>query len=378
VTLAPADRRLARARDLLGRAPVFDGHNDLAWEIRRQTEGDWRLMDPGGSLKGRTHTDLDRLHDGGVGAQFWSVYAPSTLPEPEALAVTLEQVDLVVRIVEAHPDRLALARDADGCRRAVASGRIASLLGAEGGHCIAGSLAVLRDLHRLGVRYLTLTHNHSTVWADSATDAARAGGLTDFGREVVREMNRIGMIVDLAHVAVSTMHAALDVTARPVLFSHSSARALVDNPRNVPDEVLRRLVVNGGVCQVAFVPYFVSEPCRAWVGEIQREMLARGLDPRDVEERQRLATGYAVEHPRPRATVGDVADHVDHVREVAGVDHVGLGGDFDGTDDLPEGLEDVAAYPRLIAELESRGWSDADLAKLTWGNVLRVVAEVCG
>lgn len=236
--------RLAEAREQLAGAPVFDGHNDLAWEIRRQVGGDLGAMDPGSSLRGRAHTDLDRLRAGGVGAQFWSVYAPSTLPEPEALTVTLEQIDLVVRMVQRHPDRLVLATTADGCTGAVASGRIAALLGAEGGHCIASSLSVLRTLHRLGVRYLTLTHNHSTAWADSATDQVRAGGLSDFGREVVAEMNRIGMIIDLSHVAVTTMHAALNATSKPVLFSHSSARALVDHPRNVPDEVLLRLPVN--------------------------------------------------------------------------------------------------------------------------------------
>jgi len=369
---------MAKARALLARAPVFDGHNDLPWEIRRRAGGDWRALDPGGSLRGKTHTDLERLRAGGVGAQFWSVYVPSTLPEPAALALTLEQVDLVRQMVAGNEDRLVLATDAAGCTDALASGRIASLLGAEGGHCIASSLGVLRSLHRLGVRYLTLTHSKSTAWADSATGEPRCGGLSELGRQVVAEMNRIGMIVDLSHVATSTMHAALDVSTKPVLFSHSSARALVDNPRNVPDEALRRLRDNGGVCQVAFVPHFVSASCSAWVAEAERAMLEQGLDPDDVEARERFLAGFTREHPRPRATLGDVADHVEHVREVAGADHVGLGGDFDGTDDLPEGLEDVSGYPRLIEELATRGWGEADLAKLTWGNVLRVVAEVCG
>jgi membrane dipeptidase len=375
---SPTGDRLSEARTLLSRAPVFDGHNDLPWELRRLTGGDLLAMDPGGSLRGKTHTDLERLRAGGVGAQFWSVYAPSTLSEPEALAVTLEQIDLVLRMVEGHPQELVLATTAGECAEAVARGRIASLLGAEGGHCIASSLANLRTLHRLGVRYLTLTHNHSTAWADSATDSPRAGGLNDFGRQVIAEMNRIGMIVDLSHVAVTTMHAALDATSRPVLFSHSSARALVDHPRNVPDEVLRRLPDNGGVCQVAFVPAFVSVACNAWLEEVRAAMRDRGLDPRNVEAREHFSAPFAVEHPRPRARLSDVANHVEHVREVVGVDHVGLGGDFDGTDDLPEGLEDVSAYPHLIAELASRGWTDMELAKLTWGNVLRVVTEVCG
>jgi len=371
-------KRIAAAQAVLAEAPVFDGHNDLPWEIRRLAGGDLRALDPGTSLAGRTHTDLDRMSAGGVGAQFWSVYAPSTLPEAEALAVTLEQVDLVHRMIALHPDRLVLATNAEDCRRAVAGGRIASLLGAEGGHCIASSLAVLRDLHRLGVRYLTLTHNHSTGWADSATDEPRAGGLSAFGREVVAEMNRIGMIVDLSHVSATTMHAALDASSRPVLFSHSSSRALVDHPRNVPDDVLRRLRDNGGVCQVTFVPPFVSEACRVWTEMAQRTMEDRGLDPEDLGERARFLSAFELEHPQPAATLSEVADHVEHVRKVAGLDHVGLGGDFDGTDALPRGLEDVTGYPRLLAELAGRGWAQAELGKLTWGNVLRVVERVCG
>lgn len=369
---------IAAARAVLAEAPVFDGHNDLPWEIRRLAGGDLRALDPGTSLAGRTHTDLARLRAGGVGAQFWSVYAPSTLPEAEALAVTLEQVDLVHRMIALHPDRLVLATGADDCRRAVAGGRIASLLGAEGGHCIASSLAVLRDLHRLGVRYLTLTHNQSSGWADLATDEPRVGGLSEFGREVVAEMNRIGMIVDLSHVSVTTMHAALDASSRPVLFSHSSSRALVDHPRNVPDDVLRRLPANGGVCQVTFVPSFVSEACRVWTRMAERTMIDRGLDPEDQDERARFLSGFELEHPQPAATLAEVADHVEHVRRVAGLDHVGLGGDFDGTDVLPQGLEDVTGYPRLLAELAGRGWTGAELAKLTWKNVLSVVERACG
>ena len=375
-SLTPA--RLAQARAVLAGAPIFDGHNDLPWAIRRLAGGDLGVLDPGTSLAGRTHTDLGRLAAGGVGAQFWSVYAPSSLPAAEALAVTLEQIDLVRRMVALHPDRLVLAMSAADCRRAQSAGRIASLLGAEGGHCIASSLSVLRTLHRLGVRYLTLTHYRSTSWADSATDASRAGGLSGFGREVVAEMNRIGMIVDLAHVAITTMHAALDVTSKPVIFSHSCARARVDNPRNVPDDVLHRLPGNGGVCQVAFVPCFVSEPCWAWTERARQCMLERGLNADDVDEVDGFSARFAAEQPPPRATVADVADHIDHIRSVAGVDHVGLGADYDGTDALPEGLEDVSCYPKLIGELASRGWSDSDLAKLTWGNVLRVVEEACG
>ena len=356
---------------------VFDGHNDLPWEIR-QAGGDLRVINPGMRLGGRTHTDLERLAKGRVGAQFWSVYAPSTLPEQEALLTTLEQIDLVHRMVSLHSDHLTLATSAADCQRAIDEGRIASFIGAEGGHCIASSLGVLRMLHRLGVRYLTLTHNHGTAWADSATDVARAGGLSDFGREVVVEMNRIGMIVDLSHVAPSTMHAALEATSKPILFSHSSAWALVDHPRNVPDDILMQLPANGGVCQVTFVPAFVSESCRHWLDEVSEAMEAEGQDGNDLEARDRFGSEFAKTHPRPRATVADVADHIDHVREVAGVDHVGLGGDFDGTDDLPQGLDDVSCYPNLIAELRDRSWSHDELAKLTWKNVVRVVGEVCG
>ncbi len=369
---------LAEARALLGEAPVFDGHNDLPWAVRKLSGGDLSAADPGSSLAGRTHTDLDRLAAGGVGAQFWSVYVPSTLPEPEAVATTLEQIDLVHRMVTRYPDRLAPAVSAADCVRAHEEGRIASLLGAEGGHSIGSSLAVLRMLHTLGVRYLTLTHNNSTAWADSATDAERAGGLSVFGREVVAEMNRIGMIVDLSHVAVSTMHAALDVASKPVLFSHSGARALVDHPRDVPDDVLKRLAGNGGVCQVTFVPAFISAAYKAWTDRLIAAMAAQGLDWQDLDARDGFALEFATHDPRPRTTVADVADHVDHVRDVAGVDHVGLGGDYDGVDLLPEGLDDVSCYPNLIAELSRRGWAREDLTKLTWHNVLRVVGEVCG
>jgi membrane dipeptidase len=358
--------------------PVFDGHNDLAWALHKLTGGDLDALDPGDSLLGRTHTDLPRLAAGGVGAQFWSVYVPSTLGEPDALVATLCQIDLVHRMIERHPDRLVLATTAAGVRDAAASGRIGSLLGAEGGHCIASSLGVLRMLHRLDVRYLTLTHNHATDWADSATDTERSGGLSGFGRDVVREMNRLGIIVDLSHVAVTTMHDALDITANPILFSHSSARALVDHPRNVPDEVLARLPANGGVCQVTFVPAFVCAAYYDWTRQIPGPPDGDGLDHRDLEKQARGAARFALDHPRPRATVADVADHIDHVRDVAGIDHVGIGGDYDGVDVMPEGLEDVTCYPRLLAELRSRGWSPENLARLSWRNVLRVVEDSCG
>ena len=332
----PSPSSLQRAAELLRRTPLVDGHNDLAWAHREQAGYDLGRLDVGTRLAS-THTDLPRLREGGVGAQFWSVYVPSTLSGEAAVLATLEQVDFVRRMVAAYPDDLAPAASADDIARVFASGRIASLLGAEGGHSIGESLAVLRQLYALGVRYLTLTHNDNVSWADSATDEPRLGGLSPFGREVVTEMNRLGMLVDLSHVAVGTMNDALDTSEAPVIFSHSSCRALVDHPRNVPDDVLRRLADNGGVCMVAFVPVFVSAA--------------------------------------PTATVADVADHVEHARAVAGLDHVGLAGDYDGCDVLPTGLEDVTGYPRLIAELIDRGWSDDDCAKVAGGNILRVLAE---
>src|SRR3954453_20840288 len=281
--------RIAR---LLVTSPVFDGHNDLPWALRLRGA---RLaeLDVTGPLP-QFHTDLDRLAAGGVGAQWWSVYVPSTLPDDEALRTTVEQVHLVHRMVASHPDRLALARTADEVAKALADGKIASLIGAEGGHSIGGSLAGLWALHALEVRYLTLTHNDNTSWADSATDVPRAGGLTEFGREVVRRMNELGVIVDLSHVSPDTMAAALDTSTKPVMFSHSCARALVDHPRNVPDDILRRLATNGGLCMVAFVPQFVDESYRSWD-----------------------AAGSP--GAKPVVTAGQVANHIEHVREIAGI-----------------------------------------------------------
>jgi membrane dipeptidase len=370
---APA-AALATARNLLRSHPLVDGHNDLAWAIRRRFGRDLDRVDLAALVVG-THTDLPRLRRGGVGAQFWSVYVPGTLRGDAAVATTLEQVDLVHRMIDRYPDDLELALSADDVESAFARGRIASLLGAEGGHSIAGSLGVLRVLHRLGVRYLTLTHNVNVAWADSATDAPVAGGLTPFGREVVREMNRLGMLVDLSHVAATTARDALQVAEAPAVFSHSGARAVCDHPRNVPDDLLRLLAANGGTCMVTFVPDFVSPKCRAWTLGLRAEIERRGLDPEDAGTRATVAAEYVADHPRPRATLAQVAEHVDHVREVAGIDHVGIGGDYDGTDDVPDGLEDVACYPTLIAELLERRWSQDECAQLIGGNVLRVLRE---
>ena len=371
---SPRAAALGTARELLRSSPLVDGHNDLAWEVRRRFGSDLERVDLAAPVAG-THTDLPRLRRGMVGAQFWSVYVPGTLQGDAAVATTLEQVDLVHRMVQRHPDDLALALTADDVEDAFARGRIASLLGAEGGHSIAGSLGVLRTLHRLGVRYLTLTHNVNVPWADSATDAPVSGGLTPFGREVVREMNRLGMLVDLSHVAATTARDALQVTEAPAIFSHSGARAVCDHPRNASDDLLRRLTANGGTCMVTFVPDFVSSECRAWTLEFRAEMEHRGLDPGDAGQRAATADEYVAGHPRPRATLAQVADHVEHVRAVAGIDHVGIGGDFDGTDDVPDGLEDVACHPALIAELLDRGWSRDDCVRLVGGNVLRVLRE---
>ena len=351
---------------------VVDGHNDLPWALRTKAGYDLDAMDiaqPQPSL----HTDIPRLRAGRVGGQFWSVYVPCSFSGADAVTATLEQVDVVHRLVERHPDDLVLVTDADGLEAALASGRIASLMGAEGGHSIDGSLAVLRDLHRLGVRYLTLTHNANTDWADSATDVPRHGGLTRFGREVVAELNRLGMLVDLSHVAATTMHDALDVTAAPVVFSHSGARAVADHPRNVPDDVLTRLPGNGGVCMVTFVPRFVSPAAAAWAAEVHDAALAAGVDPRDLEALETFGDAY--DRPCPPATLADVVAHVEHVREVAGLAHVGLGGDYDGTTATPEGLEDVSCYPALLDALRARGWSRSDLVALGSGNVVRVLRE---
>jgi membrane dipeptidase len=357
-----------RARDLLRRFPLIDGHNDLPWTLRERTAP----ADLAGPVAG-THTDLPRLEAGGVGAQFWSVFVPASLAGESAVTAVLEQIDLARRMIAAYPQALELALTAADVERIFASGRVASLLGAEGGHSIASSLGVLRMLYALGVRYMTLTHNANVGWADSATDEKAAGGLTDFGRDVVREMQRLGMLVDLSHTSPDTMHDALDVAAAPVIFSHSSARAVCDNPRNVPDEVLARLPGNGGVCMVTFVPAFVSQETADWLAGLKAEAARRGLDPRSFSQLYSIKPEWEAAHPQPQATLAQVADHIEHVRQVAGVEHVGLGGDFDGTPDVTVGLEDVSTYPALFAELLARGWTEPDCAALAGGNLLRVL-----
>ncbi len=362
------------ARELLRRFPVMDGHNDLPWALREMAGRSKDPVDLAGPVTG-THTDLPRLASGGVGAQFWSVYVPAELAGDAAVIATIEQIDLVRDMIRRYPAALELALTAADVEWILATGKVASLLGAEGGHSIGCSLSVLRALHALGVRYLTLTHNRNVPWADSATDEPAAGGLTAFGREVVSEMQRLGMLVDLSHVSAGTMRDALGAAQAPVIFSHSSARALCDHPRNVPDDMLARLPANGGVCMVTFVPAFVSQVCRDWELEFAAEMQRRDLDSKEMAGRKQLLPEWTAGHPRPAATLAQVADHVDHVREVAGIDHVGIGGDYDGTDQLPDGLQDVSCYPGLIAELLARGWSEADCGQLASGNILRVMHE---
>ncbi|PZT70561.1 membrane dipeptidase [Streptomyces sp. SW4] len=363
---------LDRARELLREFPVVDGHNDLPWALREQVRYDLAARDVAGDQSAHLHTDLPRLRAGGVGAQYWSVYVRSDLPD--AVPATLEQIDCVRQLIDRYPRQLRAALTAADMEAARAEGRIASLMGAEGGHSIANSLATLRGLYALGVRYLTLTHNDNVDWADSATDEPRVGGLSAFGREVVREMNRIGMLVDLSHVAATTMRDALDATSAPVIFSHSSARAVCDHPRNVPDDVLERLPANGGIAMVTFVPKFVLQAAVDWTAAADENMRAHGFHHLDTSpEAMKVHRAFEEHVPRPVATVATVADHLDHMREVAGIDHIGIGGDYDGTAFTPDGLDDVSGYPNLIAELLERGWSKTDLAKLTWKNAVRVL-----
>lgn len=372
-TMSAAELPPAAIRDLLAEAVLVDGHNDLPWAARQLAAYDWDDLDIA-AVQPRVHTDIPRLRAGGVGAQFWSVYVPATLSESEILTATFEQVAAVQEMTRRYPADLVAARTVDEVVAAHRDGRIASLMGAEGGHSIGGSLGVLRCLYVLGVRYLTLTHNHNVGWADSATDEPDCGGLTDFGREVVAEMNRIGMIVDLSHTSADTMRAALAVSTAPVLFSHSSARAVCDSPRNVPDDVLAAMAAGGGTCMVTFVPQFVSQQCADWISDMLQDAAAEGVDARDyVGFKAFMATRGA---QRPVATVADVVAHVEHVREVAGIDHVGLGGDYDGIDALPVGLEDVSCYPTLFAALAERGWSAAELRKLAGENALRMLRDV--
>lgn len=370
---AQGDAALQRANRILRSTLLVDGHNDLPWEIRTaERPGDVAAYD----LRQRTrgHTDFARLEAGHLGGQFWSIYLPGEIRDSGYARVQLEQFDIAHRLIAQYPEKLAFVWSADELEKAHRAGRIGSLLGMEGGHAIENSLGALRMYRRLGARYMTLTHNVTLDWADAAMDTARHGGLTDFGREVVGEMNRLGMLVDLSHTSPGTMSDALDVTRAPVIFSHSSARGVTDHPRNVPDSILARLPKNGGVVMVTFVTSFVSKAAMDWDRQAGDER-ARLRQVADSTERRRLRDEWMRANPRPRVTVRDVADHIEHIRRIAGIDHVGIGGDYDGTDWLPEGLEDVSSYPNLFAELIRRGWSDADLRKLAGGNILRVMRQ---
>lgn len=367
---------LDRARAVLRDSPLVDGHNDLPHAMRGRGCYDFSRWDIAGPQP-ELMTDIPRLREGRVGGQFWSVYVPSSHQGDDAVSATLEQIDAVRRMVRLYPQVFELALTADDVEKAFASGRIASLIGMEGGHSIASSLGTLRMMYALGARYMTLTHNDNVPWADSATDERVHGGLTAFGGEVVAEMNRLGMLVDCSHVSADTMAGALRVSEAPVIFSHSSCRAVCDHPRDIPDEILTKLPANGGVAMVTFVPQFVSREYADWHAACMEEVRGQCPDPDDHEALKRTYDETAPEferrHPQPRVTVADVADHVDHVREVAGVAYIGVGGDYDGVAGQPEGLEDVSGYPALFAELARRGYSDEELAAIAGGNVLRAL-----
>ena len=367
------DRALEHAKQILRSTPLIDGHNDLPWAIRESATAprDVAAYD----LRGKTtgHTDLSRLIQGQVGAQFWSIYVPGEIKDSGYAKVQLEEFDIARRVIARYPDRLALALSAADIERSFKRRKVASLLGMEGGHAIENSLGALRSYYDLGARYMTLTHNVTLDWADAALDSTRHNGLSEFGREVVREMNRLGMLVDLSHVSPATMSDALDVTEAPVIFSHSAARALTEHGRNVPDSILARLPRNGGVVMVTFVPAFVSTEVAAWEAQAKEQGSAIKEAVTDSVEQKRRFDEWKALHPRPSATLKQVADHIEHVRKVAGADHVGIGSDFDGIDTVPVGLEDVSRFPELFAELIRRGWSDTDLRKLAGQNVLRAL-----
>ena len=362
-----------RAKALHAKVPLIDGHNDLPWQIRRKANRDVWSIDIN-EPQPDFHTDIPRLREGMLGAQFWSVYVPASMQGKEATRATMEEIDIVYQMIERYPDTFQLATTADEVEAAFAAGKIASMMGIEGGHSIDSSRGALRMFHLLGVRYMTLTHSRNIPWADSATDTMAVDGLTEFGNEVVREMNRLGMLVDLSHVSPATMRDALDVTEAPVIFSHSSALAVCNHVRNAPDDVLERLVDNGGVIMVTFVPGYISEETRLHGVKRNEERERLASMPGSTDES--VAEGIAAwneANPTPPATLAQVADHIDHIRDVAGIDHIGIGGDYDGISSLPVGLEDVSTYPMLTAELVRRGYSDEDIMKILGRNVLRVM-----
>ena len=377
-----------RVAKILAKTPLIDGHNDLPWEIRERFKGRLSTFDlksdtsklPAPDGEAALMTDIPRLRAGMVGGQFWSVWVPVEITGAQAVETTVEQIDLVKRLAAKYPADLELALTAADVRRIHRAGRIAALIGIEGGHQIDNSLAVLRQMYDLGARYMTLTHVRNTAWADAATDTPAHHGLTAYGKEVVREMNRLGMLVDLSHVSPDTMNAALAVSAAPVMFSHSSARALVDHPRDVPDEVLALVARNGGVVMVNFYPGYVSAARDQWDADRAAEQARYNSPPYggmyigQPERAKEALAEWERAHPKPVTTLAQVADHIEHIRQVAGVDHVGLGSDFDGIPEGPRGLEGVDRFPALLIELMRRGWTDGDIAKVAGENVLRVMA----
>ncbi|MEH6791823.1 dipeptidase [Parasphingorhabdus sp.] len=390
---AAADRATAaRVEQVLSAHPVIDGHNDLPWALREWFDGDLSKVDLAKDTAGLPPpesmpdaiplmTDIPRLRQGHVGGQFWSVWIPVSVTGPEAVEMTVEQIDLVKQMVAAYPADFGLALTASDLEGAMQAGKVGSLIGIEGGHQIGGSLAVLRQMYALGARYMTLTHSTNTEWADSATDSPVHGGLTSFGEQVVREMNRLGMLVDLSHVSPETMKDALAISTAPVIFSHSNARGVTDHPRNVPDDVLKLLVANNGIVMVNFYPGYASEARRRWDAELAAQKTRLNAPPYGglyIGQPDKAAAALAEwqkKNPMPRTTIAMVADHVDYIAKTAGFDHVGLGADLDGIPDAPEGLDAVDKYPALFAELVRRGWSDDNLAKLASGNLLRVLRE---
>ena len=369
----------ARVAKILAEVPLIDGHNDVPEQLRDRVRDHLDRLDLSSDtsrLDPPMQTDIPRLREGHLGGQFWSVYVPTTLEGPAAVQVLFEQIDVVHRMADRFPETFAMAYSAADVERIHRAGKIACLIGMEGGHSIGDSLAVLREAYRCGARYLTLTHFKDTDWADSATDTAHHNGLTAFGREVVREMNRLGMLVDLSHVSDKTMLDAMATSEAPVIFSHSSARALCDHPRDVPDEILRKVAVNDGIVMVNFVPGFISNQAKAWDEKAfpERDRLER-LYPNDAQRVKQEFAAWKATNPAPTVTIAQVADHIEHIRNVAGIDHVGIGSDFDGISRTPAGLEDVSKYPALLAELLRRGWSDGDLKKLAGTNILRVMRQ---
>lgn len=369
----------ARARRILERTPLIDGHNDLPWALRQEHANDPYAVDLTTNLDATTdlHTDIPRLRAGGVGGQFWSVYVPATLTPTEAARATFEQIDMTRRIVAAHPDVFVLATTADDIVRIHRAGKIASLIGIEGGYSIDDSLGLLRQFHAAGVRYMTLTHSKTTTWADSATDAPKWGGLSPFGETVVREMNRLGMMVDLSHVSEETMLDAMRVSDAPVIFSHSSARGVTGHARNVPDSVLRLLPQDGGIVMITFVPGFINEAVRSWnSARAAEDARLKSLNPGAPAAVTAGLAAWDAANPQPQATIADIVAHIQHVRDIAGVDHVGIGGDFDGIETTPVGVNGVDAYPAVLAALMVAGWTEGDIRKLAGENMLRVMRAV--